>query len=242
MVVTTCGESSWRDVEPSKSEFVVFLFVFGFSFSSTDSISSSSVIDKSREKINAKTPKRQHDGKPQVLDSARKYCEPIGQKWYQSCVNRNDIITGGIVLAVIDNNQYIYFPLFIRRRLFSIITIFFALNGRGIYEEYLYETSKLLVHSWSPCALLFITLHLVFYDIYIRELCYFVRRPWCNSIFLFKFSFLSILSGKEWSVTQLLDKRHLVKFTAYKSTIAFFFSVFIMSTSCLEKCVLLFEA
>ena len=100
---------------------------------------------------------------------------------------------------------------------------FFALNGRGIYEEYLYETSKLLVHSWSPCALLFITLHLVFYDIYIRELCYFVRRPWCNSIFLFKFSFLSILSGKEWSVTQLLDKRHLVKFTAYKSTIAFFF-------------------
>ena len=56
------------------------IIVFGFSFSSTDSISSSSVIDKSREKINAKTPKRPHDGKPQVLDSARKYCEPIGQK------------------------------------------------------------------------------------------------------------------------------------------------------------------
>ena len=56
------------------------IIVFGFSFSSTDSISSSSVIDKPREKINAKTPKRPHDGKPKVLDSARKYCELIGQK------------------------------------------------------------------------------------------------------------------------------------------------------------------
>ena len=82
--------------------------------------------------------------------------------------------------------------------------------------------------TWSPCAL-FITLYLVFYDFYIRELCYFTRRPWSNSIFLFKLPFLSTHSG--WSVKQLLDKRHLVKFTAYTSTIAFF-PVSIMSTSC----------
>ena len=64
-----------------ESQSLLFSSLYSdFPFSSTDSISSSSVIDKSRERINAKTPKRPHDGKPQVLDSALKYCEPIGQK------------------------------------------------------------------------------------------------------------------------------------------------------------------
>ena len=32
---------------------------------------------------------------PRVLDSAREYCELIGQKWYHTCVDENGIITGG---------------------------------------------------------------------------------------------------------------------------------------------------
>ena len=43
-----------------------------------------------------KTAKGTNDGKPQVLDSAGKYCELIGQKWYHTCVDINDITTGGL--------------------------------------------------------------------------------------------------------------------------------------------------
>ena len=38
---------------------------------------------------------------PQVLDSVLKYCELIGQKWYRTCVDKNDIITGGIAFLSI---------------------------------------------------------------------------------------------------------------------------------------------
>ena len=43
-----------------------------------------------------KTVKGTNDGKPQVLDRAGKYCELIGQKGYYTCVDSNDITTGGI--------------------------------------------------------------------------------------------------------------------------------------------------
>ena len=43
-----------------------------------------------------KTAKGTNNEKPQLLDSAGKYCELIGKKGYYTCVDRNDITTDGI--------------------------------------------------------------------------------------------------------------------------------------------------
>ena len=67
VVVRTCGENSWRDVEPSKSDYCIRIFFFFYGFDQF------LICDyKPREKINAKTPKRPHDGKPKPNTAAKR--------------------------------------------------------------------------------------------------------------------------------------------------------------------------
>ena len=97
----------------NSTSYTVFHLVFGFSFSSTNpaphlwsrqtclspfynKLKTYKTSTREFVRTNAKTLKRPNDGKPQVLDSARKYRELIGQKWYHTFVDIYDITTGGI--------------------------------------------------------------------------------------------------------------------------------------------------
>ena len=94
------GSTVWMSLDRSATEysdFLVLLRIWSVPHPWSRQTSLSSFYNKFKTSLRLrKTAKGTNDGKPQVLDSVRKYCELIDQKWYYTCVDRNDIPTGGI--------------------------------------------------------------------------------------------------------------------------------------------------